>query len=324
MKQHFFFTAHRLMQPLTGQTAPIRYFFGLCAAGLLLLSALPCAHAQNLPDSVQQAAPEERQGPQIYTDEQGNRVMRTKPLPEFENQNDGNTYYIAPQIYPEIWSGYPSQPAWPGGYPSAPHGNDPFNHPGNSFVPNQFKPGFMQPGHSGHHPYHPGGDSQFPDRKPFGYHPGPDNKHWQQPGMLDKPGGHGGMTRPGNNLRPHSGGHNQVHPGAAPDPHRQHGQPDHLGGRPDRPGSNFGFPGSFSGQFPKPGHSEPGPFHPDGPSGPGHFSPQPGQPQFPAGGILPGSRPGPSGQLGHGPLPRGHQHKGKLPAYPQKPPKERP
>ncbi len=42
-------------------------------------------------------------GLQIYTDESGNRVMRTTPAPQETNGQNGNVFYIAPQIYPEIW-----------------------------------------------------------------------------------------------------------------------------------------------------------------------------------------------------------------------------
>lgn len=40
-------------------------------------------------------------GLKIYTDEKGNKVMRTTPLPKNSNNPAyGNTFYITPEIYP--------------------------------------------------------------------------------------------------------------------------------------------------------------------------------------------------------------------------------
>ncbi len=52
-------------------------------------------------------------GLQIYTDENGNRVMRTTPAPKESNGQNGNVFYIAPQIYPEVWGKGHNSGEWP-------------------------------------------------------------------------------------------------------------------------------------------------------------------------------------------------------------------
>ena len=54
-------------------------------------------------------------GVEIFTDERGNRVMRTTPPNRRENNGqNGNTFFISPQIYPNpnFWPGgnFPQQP----------------------------------------------------------------------------------------------------------------------------------------------------------------------------------------------------------------------
>ena len=55
---------------------------------------------------------------QIYTNEQGDEVMRTTPTPQ-RNNEQGNTYYISPQIYPmPNGHGYPPPHFRPGQKPN--------------------------------------------------------------------------------------------------------------------------------------------------------------------------------------------------------------
>ena len=57
-------------------------------------------------------------GLEIYTNEQGDEVMRTTPTPQ-RNNEQGNTYYISPQIYPmPNGHGYPPPHFRPGQKPN--------------------------------------------------------------------------------------------------------------------------------------------------------------------------------------------------------------
>lgn len=127
MKNKIFFT----LRPFS----PASRFGLACAAmlaGFILLLSATDVFAQT--DESKKSEP--ATGLQIYRDEDGNRVMRTTPAPR-NNENSNDTYYISPQIYPEMWGSdhRPGQrPDW-----------KPHPRPGEHFWPGK-NPGQLHPG----------------------------------------------------------------------------------------------------------------------------------------------------------------------------------
>ena len=236
MKQYFFFTLRRIV--LAGQHAQSlnRTFRVLLAAWLFLFPALPCAHAQSESDNF--TDPSDRQQPQIYTDEQGNRIMRTAPLPRYPEQQEGNTYYIAPQIYPDFGIGEPpDRPSW------------------DQTRPDPFFPGRPRPGHFPHW--------QNQLQNPYG----PEGNH--RPHHAPHPT-HGHSFHPGHDGRPYQGNpYYGSRPHEPPSFHRRDNQPGHPH-RQRHPGTPEQFPGltphhpghhpEFSGNFPGQNHFAPSHF----------------------------------------------------------------
>ena len=57
---------------------------------------------------------------EIYTNEQGDEVMRTTPRSNNGNNSQGNTYYFSPQVYPMPPNAYPPPHFRPGQKPIKP------------------------------------------------------------------------------------------------------------------------------------------------------------------------------------------------------------
>ena len=323
MKTHFFFTGRQAEANSQIAISKGITCSGLLTALLILLGASPHVYAQT--EDSWGTPSSEKQGLQIYTDEQGNRVMRTTPTPKNQSQDGGSTYYyIAPQIYPDSWDNYPSQPGWPGQPGFYPPGSVPGHRPGLFPPPSGStgpvtpppggQPGLFPPpggsavtvtpppsGSTGTIPppggqFWPGntpGQPGFPWSERPGQFPGAGNQFIPGSNTWPQPGTPGSSFRPGQNFPPQHGPHNNYRP--FPPPGHQIAP-----GNQFRPGVPFG-----PGIRPAPGdHFRPGHFPGQGSQfRPGYF---PGQGhQFRPGGMPP--------QPGH---PARHPHGGRLPSHP--------
>ena len=152
MKQLFFFTLRQFTS--NGQRALLA---APALVALLLLGgfAAPAFAENDIDDPAYKPEAEPRL--QIYTDERGNRVMRTNPAPRDYDNQQGNYFYIAPEIHPDYWpGGHPGlYPQYPGPHP----GPGPYPRHGGHYLPGG-NPGQLHPGP------HPGGGWQRPPHHP--------------------------------------------------------------------------------------------------------------------------------------------------------------
>ena len=132
MKQLFFFTSRPFIA--NRRSSLFGLLCGTMLAGLLLaFGPASEASAQTEPEPPAPYVPMYQDqgsapGLQIYTDEQGNRVMRTNPEPRDYQDPQNNLFYISPEIYPQHWPG-----VHPGPYPHPRPG--PFPRQGDNFLP---------------------------------------------------------------------------------------------------------------------------------------------------------------------------------------------